>query len=288
MKYNRKFLIYMHKNKINGKVYIGQTCKSIELRSGKSGERYEHHPIFYRAIQKYGWDNFEHIVLFDNLTQDEANEKEIELIFQYNARDRRYGYNQRIGGSNMCGDSNPFYGCTHTDATKNVIAEKAKIRNIGKNNPNYNHHKLKYGANPNAKEVRQYDKYGNLLNIYSCVSEAANRLGVKSCRNISRSCKKLSGMAYGYVWVYSEDLDMLDEKIKNAVYKCDKFSSKNPMSKKILQYSIDGQFIQEWNSIADAARYLNKKYAAEGISDCAKGKISKSYGYVWRYKEAIE
>ena len=102
MKYNRKFLIYMHKNKINGKVYIGQTCKSIELRSGKSGERYEHHPIFYRAIQKYGWNNIEHIVLSTQLSQNVAEELERTIISYLNSNLPQYGVIQQIIWRRFC------------------------------------------------------------------------------------------------------------------------------------------------------------------------------------------
>ena len=282
---DKKFIVYMHKNKINGKIYIGQTCRPLHLRSGHNGKNYANQPIFSRAIKKYGWENFEHIVLYCDLTQEEANEKEIELIAKYNTRNRECGYNQRMGGNDLCGDSNPFYGHSHTDATKRIIAEKARERNIGENNPNYNNHKLKYGNNPNAKEVRQYSKDGVLVNIYSCASEAANKLGNKSSKNISKNCRRTRGLAYGYIWVYTDELYLLDEKIKNAIYVCDKVGAKNPMSKSVLQYSLDGELVNEWDSIADAARYMNKKYASEGITDCAKGRRISAYGYIWKYKE---
>ena len=143
-KEDKKFIIYMHKNKINGKIYIGQTCRSLRLRSGANGKNYSTPPIFKKKKKKYGWDNFEHIVLYCDLTHEEANKKEIELIEKYNTRDRKCGYNQCVGGNNLCGDSNPFYGHSHTDVTKKIIAEKARERNTGENNPNYNNHKLKY------------------------------------------------------------------------------------------------------------------------------------------------
>lgn len=50
-KEDKKFIIYMHKNKINGKIYIGQTCRSLRLRSGANGKNYATQPIFYRAIK---------------------------------------------------------------------------------------------------------------------------------------------------------------------------------------------------------------------------------------------
>ena len=57
--------IYLHRNKINNKVYIGQTIQSPEER-WKNGNGYKGCYYFYNAIQKYGWDNFEHIILEQN------------------------------------------------------------------------------------------------------------------------------------------------------------------------------------------------------------------------------
>lgn len=92
------YTIYAHKNKINGKLYIGQTCQKPEYR-WNNGKHYQNCTAFNRAIQKYGWDSFEHIILFQNLTKEEANQLEIELIQQYDTTNREYGYNCQAGGN---------------------------------------------------------------------------------------------------------------------------------------------------------------------------------------------
>ena len=51
-----------------------------EKRWGVNGRNYKSSPHFYSAIQKYGWDNFEHNILFTNLTKEEACLKEEEKI----------------------------------------------------------------------------------------------------------------------------------------------------------------------------------------------------------------
>lgn len=93
--------IYKHTNKINGKVYIGQTCQKPEDR-WRNGEGYKGPTCFYYAIQKYGWDNFSHEILEDNIpTIDEANEKEKQYIQQYHScvYDLECnGYNSTFGG----------------------------------------------------------------------------------------------------------------------------------------------------------------------------------------------
>ena len=47
---------------------------------------------------KYGWENFFHEILYDHLSQKQAEELEQKLIEEYNTRDSRYGYNIREGG----------------------------------------------------------------------------------------------------------------------------------------------------------------------------------------------
>lgn len=66
----------MHRNKLNNKVYIGITGRNPEIRWA-NGNGYKYNPHFFYSIQKYGWDGFEHIILDDKLTRDEAKEKEI-------------------------------------------------------------------------------------------------------------------------------------------------------------------------------------------------------------------
>ena len=79
------YTVYQHKNKINGKIYIGITMQKPEIRWGKNGNNYKSSPHFYSAIQKYGWDNFEHNILFTGLTKEEACLKEQELIQYFTA-----------------------------------------------------------------------------------------------------------------------------------------------------------------------------------------------------------
>ena len=61
----RKYKLYVYTNKVNGKKYVGQTCKTLKRRAGKNGSGYYTCPIFSKAIQKYGWENFKSCIDFD-------------------------------------------------------------------------------------------------------------------------------------------------------------------------------------------------------------------------------
>lgn len=91
--------IYIIKNKINNKVYIGQTSQGIENRwkqhtkpSAIKSEKY----AIYRAMNKYGVENFYYEVLEDNIPYEELDDREQYYIEKYDSY--KYGYNSTTGG----------------------------------------------------------------------------------------------------------------------------------------------------------------------------------------------
>lgn len=91
-----QYTIYMHKFP-NEKKYIGITCQKPYKR-WSDGKGYPNNKYMTNAILKYGWDNIEHIILYTNLTKEEAEQKEIELIDLFKTNNRKYGYNIQNGG----------------------------------------------------------------------------------------------------------------------------------------------------------------------------------------------
>lgn len=84
----------------NGKVYIGITSMKPERRwRNGSGYSANKQRLMNRAIQKYGWHNIKHEILFDGLTKKEAEQKEIELITKYKSNRIKFGYNVEKGGN---------------------------------------------------------------------------------------------------------------------------------------------------------------------------------------------
>ena len=93
------YTVYQHINKQNGKRYIGITKQRPKDRWGCGGVNYKNDtPRFWSAIQHYGWDNFEHLIVKDNLTRKDACELEIKLIKEYKTQDKEFGYNILEGG----------------------------------------------------------------------------------------------------------------------------------------------------------------------------------------------
>lgn len=95
-------IIYKATNKINGKVYIGKTTRTLEIRKKQhiiEAKNCKFH--FHKAIQKWGESSFDWEVLFTAQDQKELNEKEIFFIKQYDTY--KNGYNQTKGGEGQLG-----------------------------------------------------------------------------------------------------------------------------------------------------------------------------------------
>lgn len=117
----RKYIVYMHTNKTNNKVYVGITSQKPEVR-WDYGFGYKQQTVFWRAIKKYGWDNFEHIIFMDNLSVKEAQHAEQRLIALYKTNCQKYynpsyGYNMTDGG-----EFAPMLGKHHTYETKEKLS----------------------------------------------------------------------------------------------------------------------------------------------------------------------
>lgn len=196
------YCVYKH-TAPNGKVYIGITRQDPNKR-WKNGEGYNECPRFYNAILKYGWNNFKHEILFEGLTQEQAEQKEIELIKQYNSTDENFGYNLANGG-------NTTKGYQHTKETKEKYSKLHKGKhpwNYGKMGytvPNARGKKRSAEARKKMSEnrpknaVQQFDLNGNLIATYVSQIEAERQTGVSNV-NISACCRGIYKQAGGYVW----------------------------------------------------------------------------------------
>jgi len=131
---NNTWKVYMHIFP-NNKKYIGITKMEPEKRwlNGKGytkcGTR---NSSMANAVNKYGWDNIKHLILFENLTFEEANKKEKQLISLYKTNccryGNKYGYNSTDGGDGQ-------YGHKMSLEARKKLSENHKGLLTGKNHP---------------------------------------------------------------------------------------------------------------------------------------------------------
>lgn len=184
--------VYVHTSP-SGKVYVGATSQTPHKRWG-NGNRYSTHRRFYPAIQKYGWDNFKHEILFTNLAESEAKQKEVELIARYKSNDAEFGYNLTKGG-------NGTKGYVHTEESKTKIS----VSNMGKKKPHVGvarsaecREKM---AKSHNKAVMQFTTNGAFICEYHSGKTAAEQSGARSA-NISACCLGKRKTANGFIWKF--------------------------------------------------------------------------------------
>lgn len=225
-----KFILYVHISPSN-KMYFGITCKSTYKRWGKNGAGYSNNTYFWNAIQKYGWNNFKHIIIATDLQQDWAVEIEKALILKYKTYKFEYGYNRAIGGE--------FGGVGYRwNQTKEVKQHLSKLKkgvpfteehkeNLRKA---WNHRKaigkgtawnkglnlkgtekldnfIKAGivnAEKQKRKIYQLDLIGNIIAEYNSVTEASKAVGASSATGIFAVANGRQNTAYGYKWKYKE------------------------------------------------------------------------------------
>lgn len=228
------FCVYRHTSP-SGKVYIG-ISKSLKRRWEGSGMNYLRknkdgkyiHWLFARAIIKYGWDNFKHEILFENLDEISAKLIEEDLIYYY--KKDRLSYNVAPGG----------FSCTHINKGKSIvqltldleiIAEFANAveagLSINASSSNITHAIKRKGqthgfywiykselsnlnnicfAPTRNNIVYQVDPLvKNVINVFKSEFEAAKSLNVTP--SIIHNAIRRRNMLANYYWIKKEDFD---------------------------------------------------------------------------------
>lgn len=181
-----KYTIYIHKNKINGKVYIGQTSQKPSKRWGANGSGYKGQP-FYLAIQKYGWSNFEHNILKENLSLEEANLWEKYYIKKYHSDNSKYGYNCTLGGKNY--QVSELTRKKMSESHKGYKPSEEQKRKLSLNNKGK--HSFKHTQEAKEKMSIKKKKKVQCINtneIFNSIGEACQWCGLVNRSNISMVC----------------------------------------------------------------------------------------------------
>lgn len=193
----RKYTVYKHVNKANGKVYVGITAQQNVNDRWRNGTAYagQH---FGRAIAKYGWDNFDHIIIASGLTKDDACEMERILIKAYDSTNPKKGYNETLGG-----DGGNFYNKHHTEEAKEKIRQARKRDGFSEEHKKHISEAKSGAKHHYAKKVYQYTKDLEFVKEWSYMTEAAKELGI--CKtSISLCCLKQRPSAGAYIWSYEK------------------------------------------------------------------------------------
>lgn len=205
------YMVYMHTNLFNNKRYVGIT-KQKASRRWRKGNGYYLNAHFYRAIQRDGWNNFNHEIIKDNLSKEEACLLEMELIAKYKTNNDKFGYNKSSGGES------PNEGTVMSDKVrlKMSIAHKGKplAEGVGKRISEAKKNKSnglegRYGRDSQrAGLVRQIDiNTGEIVAEYFGYYEMERKTGFKQSP-IKRAVSGQQKQSYGFKWEYIPRRDL--------------------------------------------------------------------------------
>lgn len=280
------YSVYIHTNKINNKKYVGITKQEPKKRWRYQGIGYKGQR-FYNAIQKYGWDNFDHDVLFTNLTKEKAEEIEVDLIAKYKTLNSDFGYNVHRGGdlsnSRSVSVDQYYYDGTFIatyekimDASVSTGIDFSQIAKCCRGDithtgdfvwcykgeiPNFSY------VPTEIKRVEQHTLDGEFVAIYDSIIVASkettfDRHGIFDC------CNHRQKTAYGYYWCYEGQYD---------------FKGKSTRLMKIMKYDLDGNLLGTYDNANDASETVD--VTPDAILKCCNNDgCSTSAGFVWRYE----
>lgn len=238
----RKYIVYIHKNKINGKVYVGITHYTNPEKRWRCGKGYKANPHFSAAITKYGWGNFEHIIIFKNIFKDIACKEEQLLIKRF--RDKNLCYNISDGGESpsmtksvrdkisgsLKGKSKSYehklkcgiatkgrHWIKNKESVKQTVVTR-KLNNSyctnpkwlweydksGRNNPMFGRKHKEESLALKYKAIIQLDRDNKIINEFKSIKEAASIIKISST-HICSALKGRSKAAAGFIWKYKEE-----------------------------------------------------------------------------------
>lgn len=288
------YSVYVHVNRENGKRYVGITSQKPQDR-WLNGRGYQSNNYFNNAIQKYGWDAFDHIIVKSNLSKSEAEQMEIELIAKYDSSNREFGYNIQLGGS-AAGKhseetkrkiSQSHIGIGHSDETKKKLSSMFKGRKIPSD------WRAKITASQTGLKrspetgKRISEKVSipvicvNSRTVYKSLTDASlstnTQLGhISSCCNGKRPRAGTDCNGDGLYWMfYDEYLENgLDSKTNDEIIpKLKKCNKQFPI--RCVETGI------VYSSVKDA--HIKTNISTSSLSQCLSGKTKSSGGFHWEY-----
>lgn len=264
-------LIYKAVNKINGKEYVGLTTQTLKNRIYGHVRDAKRHPDikFYRAINKYGIDNFEFSIIEDGIEDIETlKSREVYWIKMLGTYEK--GYNSTHGG-----DDSPMW---HPEARLKIsIANKGKIVSAT------TRQKLRVATSsrpgtPHTEKHKQYMSEimtGKVFTPEHLENMSKSQMGkTQSPETIEKRVKHIRGV---------KKTPEHRAKLIANLGKAKKLSgTDHPRSIAVNQFDIEtGEIIHSFDTIGDAEESMNVRRGTGQISRCINGKQKTAYGYVW-------
>jgi len=284
--------IYKVTNTVNGKMYIGQTSRTIEERWKEHlSDTFGHYTKFvsplHRAILKYGLDAFA-VEQIEACGSSSLDERERYWIKHYNTHEN--GYNADFGGRSNRGrpiyqyapDGTFIRGFETLGDAQEAIGGKIIMMSSKRSHVliggylwrRYKVDKLDVEGHPKEKPVHQYSIDGDYIATYNSLKEAAVTVrGRNTGTLIGVACRNDRDTAYGYRWSF----DKVDVLPPFTPYKSEK---------RVVRISLDGTDTKVYNSIREAAEDNNVK--GPNIIRACKDANRTSKGYIWRYYDQLE
>ena len=264
----------------------------------RNGNGYIKNIHFYRSIKKYGWENFEHNILAENVDEETAKTIEKELIKKYKTTNPKYGYNITRGGDTRqpCPEEvkekirQKNLGKIVSEETRKKISAAKKGKKRGpmpeeqknKISKSLIGNKFALGKHNNTKEIAMYTNNGEFVRFFKSAIEASEVIG---CTNsgINRACRenandsglestRYGGVYAGFRWFYVDE----DGKILNN----NTGSKKNKRDVRIKKCDLNGDELSEYAKIKDAANYNG--LSVSGLNSTLRQKDRAIYkGFLW-------
>lgn len=259
------YCVYRHTSP-TGKVYIGITKRNPQKR-WNNGRGYESNRYFFRAIQKFGWNNFTHEIIATKLSQEKAVELERYYIKKHNSTNPEHGYNIEAGG--LSGSA------LFTESMRQTFSERGK--RVAEEHPELiatmqNAQREYFADEDNRKKHSE-----TLKRYYQRHPEARERI---SCENKSRWTDEYR-QRFGEVQRIAQGTPAARKRARN--------SHKSQMIA-IEQLTLDGDFIARYECIGDAVRETGTcRQNIISVLKHAKTKAGNERktagGFKWRYAD---
>lgn len=183
------YVVYMHINRANGKRYVGITCRN-PVKRWQNGRGYFRNKHFSDAIEKYGWDSFDHLIIRSELTKEQACELERQLIAEYQTQDKEKGYNITDGGENF----------THSEISKQLMSQRRKGKGQHVFSEEHKRRIKEHHAGGNEKKKVRCLDTGK---VYDSINDASRDTGINK-KGISGCCRHVPNYntAGGMRWAF--------------------------------------------------------------------------------------